>query len=275
MNNRTCHDASRCARSLGRTGLAVAFVLGAAAPLKAQLEVNRLELQLRPTIARPITTTILVRNRDASATTAQIHIEDWDRLANGTNRFLPAGTVAGSCGPRLQAFPTTLSLAPGDSQAVRLTWTPDSSGVPAAECWAIVFIEQPPPPPRRGGSALAVQVRTGVKVYVTPPNLARSASIEQLALAPGADSGGRRKVSLRVRNEGAVHFEAKASLEIRRPDDTMVDSLGLPDLYALPGAAAEQEDRLPALPPGRYVLLLLVDYGAPDLLAGQLATEIR
>jgi P pilus assembly chaperone PapD len=275
MNDRTCHDGRRCVRMLGRTGLVLASLVWMAAPLKAQLAVDHLELQLRPAAARPVTGVLLVSNPDTLPATAQIHVGDWDRLQNGTNRFLPLGTVSGSCGTRLQAFPTTLSLAPGARAAVRVTYTPDSAGVPAAECWAIVFIEQPPAAPRHGGAALALQVRTGVKVYVTPPGLARSASIQQLSLVSGAEYSGARHVRLSVMNDGGVHFEARTSLEIRRPDDTMVDSLGLPSLYALPGALAVQEDTLPVLPPGRYVLLLLVDYGAPDLLAGQLETEVR
>ncbi len=276
MNERSCHDGRRCVRMLGRAGVVTASLVWMAAPLRAQLEVSHLELQLRPAVGRPVTATIVVRNPDAVPTTAQIHVEDWDRLPNGTNRFLPPGTVSGSCGSRLRVFPTALSLAPGDSETVRVTWTPDSSGAPATECWSIVFIEQPSPRlPRRGSAGLSLQVRTGVKVYVTPPDLPRSASIEQLALVPAPDSGAPRRVRVRVLNDGGVHFEAKASLEIRRPDDTMVDSLGLPSLYALPGAVAAQEDSLPALPRGRYVLLLLVDYGASDLLAGQLETEVR
>ncbi len=276
MNDRTCHD-GRCVRIPRRTGVVLVSLVAIAAPLRAQLAVDHLELQLQPVATRPVTAVIDVTNPDRTPATAQVRVADWDRLPNGTNRFLPPGTLPGSCGARLVAFPTTLSLAPGASASVRVTYTPspDSAGAPAAECWSIVFIEQPPPPPRPGGAALALQVRTGVKVYVTPPGLPRSASIQQLSLVPGAEYAGARHVSVRVLNDGGVHFEARTSLEIRRPDDTMVDSLGLPSLYALPGAVAAQEDTLPALPPGRYVLLLLVDYGAPDLLAGQLETEVR
>ncbi len=259
---------------LVRTGFVLAMLLAPAARVHAQVEVNQLDLQLRPVGAHPVTATFGVRNSGAAATTVQIHLEDWDRQEDGTNRFLPLGSIWGSCGERLQAFPTTLSLAPGQSQIVRVTFTPDSTAATPAECWSIVFVEQPPPPPRAGGNGLVLQVRTGVKVYVTPPGLERSATVERLELLPGADSNGVRHVRLAVRNDGAVHFEAVTRLEIRLPGDSVVGSVALPTIYALPGALAVETVALPVLRPGRYVLLLFVDYGAPDLLAGQLEIEI-
>jgi P pilus assembly chaperone PapD len=266
-------SSAACARLIARAGVALSCLIAFAAPARAQLEVNELELQMRPVAASPITQTIVVRNPGAAATTAQLHLEDWDRLENGTNRFLRVGTGSGTCGPRLSVFPASLSLGPGQSQTVRVTWTPDGAAAAATECWGIVFIEQPPPP-RRAGTGLVLQVRTGVKVYVTPPGLTRSAAIARLALLPGAQPRGARPLLVSVRNDGAVHFEASARVEIRRPDDTVADSLTLPMLYALPGAVATVGATLPALAPGRYVLLLFVDYGAPDLLAGQLEIDV-
>ena len=71
-----------------------------------------------------------------------------------------------------------------------------------------------------------------------------------------------------------MHFEAQVRLEVRRPDDAVAGTMNLSNMYALPGALAVQGVTLPVLPDGRYVVLVFVDYGAADLLAGQLEIAI-
>jgi hypothetical protein len=63
---------------------------------------------------------------------------------------------------------------------------------------------------------------------------------------------------------------ARGAVEIRRPDNTVVRRLTLPDIYALPGARHVVRVTLPALEAGDYVLLATMDYGGEDIAAAML-----
>jgi hypothetical protein len=46
------------------------------------------------------------------------------------------------------------------------------------------------------------------------------------------------------------------------------------EVPVLPGASRLVRTPMPALPAGKYVVLILLDYGGPDIVAGQIQLEI-
>jgi len=82
------------------------------------------------------------------------------------------------------------------------------------------------------------------------------------------------RVLVTYRNEGNRHVRATGRLEIRQEDNTLVQSIDLPAVYALGGATMQVRAVLPPLPAGRYVLLAIYDYGGNDLAAGQVQYEV-
>lgn len=254
-------------------GLACVLALGPGGrPAAAQLAVNRFELALRPGDPAQRTGVVSVRNEGAAGVQANIRIEDWDRAEDGTNRWFPRGTLAGSCGAALDVFPRQLRLEPGAAQSVRVLLSP---GAPSdRECWGAVVFETVQPR-AVAGREVAYVVRTAVKVYVGPPGLAREGEVSELRVLPGDSAATGAMLDLAFDNVGARHLEAHGRVEFRRPDNSVAARVELPELYVLPGARRRVTAPVPPLAPGRYVALAIVDYGGDEVAAGEIAYDAR
>lgn len=243
-------------------------------PGRAQLAIDKLDLVLRPESPDERTGLLVVRNESDTPTQAVVSLEDWDRAPDGNNRFYPAGSVAGSCAKSLTVFPLSLSLKPGEAQTIRIDYTGPAQR--AAECWSLVVVESAVPRPSAGGRQIMYHVRTGLKVYVSPDAAPVDGEVEGLSVARTTSDGRTRDVAiLAFANRGGKHYTAKGRLEIRREDNSLVQALTLPPLYALPGATMHATVTLPDLPSGRYLLLGIVDYGGSEVAAGMSTFEVK
>ena len=220
--------ASRYWREVRPGGLlpAAGLVMLMSLPAGAQLSLDQLSMVVPLAPGAPRVGVLTVRNDGTQAVQATVTLEDWDRDAFGVNRFHPLGTVAGSCGARMQVFPPTLALDPGAQQAIRITI--DSSAVITRECWALAVVEkvEPPAPP---GTGVRYRVRAAAKVYAQPAGLPLRASVEALrvgAMQVGKDSIAGIEVA--VHNAGSRHFEATLMVQVRRTDNTVVRTVRLP-----------------------------------------------
>lgn len=237
-----------------------------------QLAVDRLEFALASANETYETGIIVVRNTSTTPVQATVTLEDWDRAEDGGNRWYEPGSVQGACADRLQVFPRAMSLDPGASQSVRVSFR--GNAALARECWGAVVLATAPPPVE--GSGVSHVTRTAVKVYV-PPAVARSAvevgSIEVTASEDNDEPGDEVRVV--VENTGNVHVVNRATLQIRTADNVVAHEVELPPAYLLPGARGRVAVPLPPLEPGRYVLLAIADYGGAELVAAQVEHEVR
>lgn len=256
-----------------------AGVLGAALslwglPATAQIAVDRAEVffTTRPDAER--LGIITLKNEGSQAVQAMLRIEDWDRTEEGTNRWFPVGTVPGACGSYLEVFPASVVLEPGATQAVRISL--DSTISLDRECWAGVVVETIESREISGRHAAYV-LRTATKVYIRPEGLLPRGEVVAMEIVP-ADSGVRNsavgEIELVVENLGGLQIVSRGELQLRRPDNSVVSSLPIPPLYTLPGARSKVRLPLNAIPQGRYVALAILDYGGPELAAGQLEVTV-
>lgn len=271
---------SRAQRATATIALAAAaaLVVGAARA-GAQLVVDPLEVVLVP--GQATTGTVSVRNEGKAAVQASLKWEDWDRDSTGQNHFYEAGTRKGSCGQLVRVFPEALRLEPNEAGTIRVMLVNADSLREA--CWSIVFVEtrDTPSPAQR---QITFAVRTGVKIYVELPSLSREGDVEDMRAEPHlipaefgqpakVDSSSKDAVVL-FRNTGGVQLRVRGTLEVRRPDNSVVKKIDLSEHPVLPGARRLMRIPIPRdLPAGRYVLLALLDYGGGDLAAGQLEYE--
>jgi P pilus assembly chaperone PapD len=261
------------------TGSGLALLAGACLAvtpnvLSGQLTVNRMELLMRGT-AGERDAIIGVRNETSTAVQAVVRLEDWDRSADGTNRWYAYGSRAGSCGRALSIFPLSVNLEPGASQSLRLTI--DSAAVPPTECWAAAVIESVVEP--RPDQHLTYVLRTAVKIYVDPPGMHAKGEISALRLVDadsetGGPSSSTKQIEFEFANTGLQHLASRGTVEFRRPDNSVAARMEVPTLYALPGARQVQHVSVPRLAPGRYVILLTLDYGGDDLVAAQIEYDV-
>jgi len=255
--------------------LLCAFALAPATAL-AQLQVDQLEVFVS---SRTREASFRVINPSQENLTARLGLNDWSRERAGSNQFTDPGTVPGACSDRITLFPAVMSLTPGESQVVRVSYTGDALD---SMCWSAVIVEVAPRPVAQSqGAGIAVEVRSAVKIYVAPTATRLDVRIDELDVAthrprpgePPADTTGNDVLAV-FRNYGNVQVRAKVRVEYRTQADSVVARAADEDVPMLPNAAREWRHRIPHLRPGRYAVLIVVDFGGADLVAGQIDLEI-
>jgi P pilus assembly chaperone PapD len=259
-----------------RIALVAAVLVAATRGAFAQVSVDELELHL--TLRRGATSATEIfhaANPSTAPAQATISVQDWDRSEGGDNRYYPLGTLPGTCGPHVKVFPSVLQLEPRSTQTVRVTI--DSAAAIQTGCYSILFVETPASPRGPNESALVYSVRYGVKVYVER-DLPLAAEVEDVTVtkrdttAKGDPS--LKKVVVTYRNTGARQTLTHGSLEVRRPDNSLVTTVPISEFPTLPGATRRLGVPLPRLQRGKYVLLALLDYDGAEIAAGQVDLEI-
>lgn len=240
----------------------------------AQLAVDKLEMTLRPGDMSERVGVLNVRNEGSAPAQALIKLEDWDRAPDGSNRFYQAGTRPGSCAKSLEVFPKALALQPGESQSVRVEFKGDSV---SAECWSLVVIETPTPRVQANGRTVTYNMRTGLKVYAGPAGLRVDGEVTDLAVSTKPDGSGIEAdfAAVTFGNTGKRHLATKGRIEIRREDNSLVEVVQMPAIYALPGSTMNASVKLPKLAVGRYILLAVVDFGGDEIAAGMFEYQAR
>lgn len=267
------------------TGRALMAVLALSAVMSlqkvaAQIAVDELELFMKPDGTRPRTASIRVTNPTDRPQQVNVELQDWDRDDAGANRFHALGTITQSCGAKLKIFPMTLRIEAGRTEVVRVSY----EGGAADACWAIVFMQGSDPAQAiQQRSSITYIVRTGVKVYVEPDNAKRLGDVDDVKLvtikeaprAGSADSVAVQNIEVAFRNSGTAHVKTRGVIEIRSADNQEVAKLDILEFPTVPGARRRVLVPLPALKPGRYVALALLDYDGDEIAAGQLEFEVK
>ena len=252
----------------------------------AQLVVDPLELTITSAGKDRVSASFTLSNSSDAAVQATITRQDWDRVENGDNRFLPTGTNGTSCGAMLSASPLSIRVDAHSSRIIRLG--AQNAAPLTKECWDIFFVEEIPQRASVKGNSLQYIFRTGVKVYVAPPGLARDGQVEDMQVVDAPVTGTasttparltvsattpatKRQISIRFHNTGAMHLMAKGRLEFRRLDNTLAMQVPIAEFPTLPGAIRKLMVDVPnGLAPGDYVALALIDFGGAELVAGQI-----
>ena len=267
---------SRIARRRGRhVALAAALAL-VARGAAAQVAVDELELHVslrRGAVG--ISQSFHAANAGDMPANATISIEDWDRSERGENRYYPLGSLSSTCGSHVRVFPSVLRFEPRSVQTIQVTV--DSADAVPRGCNTILFVETT----RMHGpssSGLVYSVRYGVKVYVEsdapPSGEVIAIAVERGGAASTASDTSGRALSVSFRNSGVRQTETRGTIEVRRLDNSVVSSIGIPEFPTLPGATRRLELPIPRLPSGKYVILAMLDYGGQEIAAGQASLEI-
>jgi P pilus assembly chaperone PapD len=270
------------------TALALCAVMGSMAqPLSAQLLVDPLEVTVTAVPGNRAVGSFLATNNGDLPIQATITRQDWDRVENGDNRFLPAGSTGSSCGSMLTVSPASIRVEPHTSRTIRLSV--QNTADLKKECWDIVFVEEIPPRTSVKGNSINYFFRTGVKIYVAPTGLSRDGAVEDMAVetvrvgpattstsTPPVTPATKQQISVRFHNTGGMHLAAKGRLEFRRLDNTLAMQVPIDEFPTLPGATRKVMIDVPAgLTAGDYVVLALIDFGGAELVAGQIDYQAK
>jgi hypothetical protein len=183
----------------------------------------------------------------------------------------------------LTASPLSIRVEPHTSRTIRIA-TQNASSL-NKECWDIFFVEEIPRRSNTAGNSLQYIFRTGVKVYVAPPNLTRDAAVENMdveevpqtaSLAATTPTAQKRQIAISFHNTGGMHLLAKGRLEFRRLDNSLAMQVPVPEFATLPGAIRKLIVDVPSgLAAGDYVVLALIDFGGAELVAGQIDYQAK
>jgi P pilus assembly chaperone PapD len=262
-------------RPCGRSVLPVALALLVLFPSASsgQLVVDRLELFLADD-SESASGTFTVSNVSGEPVTAQIDLEDWERREDGTNVFLEAGSVAGSCHPDVEIFPRRLLLEPLETQAVRAMYRGPAR---STSCWISVRVAAAAQPaPSAGAMRISVAIHQYVKIYVEPAGGWSGIDIVDVDVVPveREDAPGTFEALATITNPGTVQVLASGVVEYRTLANEVAARSTFPDAPVLPGAVRRMRVPLPELPEGRYVALVLFDTGGSERVAAQIDLEI-
>lgn len=250
-------------------------------PVAAQFNVDELEIHIVASGSAPITRAFSVRSTADTVQQLQFEIGDWSRDSAGVNQILPLGTHEGSCAERVEIFPQTLQLRPGAVEFVRVTYSPAATQ-PDPGCWAMISTRSVSPPTSTG-ARLGVTITTviGVKLYVHTPNEIRAAEVisadfEQVYRRErNGDSTLVGQVAVRLANTGSAHLKVTSKVEVRNQQTELLRSFVGPEAYLTPRAFRDIVVPLPDdLPSGRYVIVMLLDYGGDEITAAQVEVEV-
>jgi urease beta subunit len=257
----------------------------------AQLLVDPLEVTMITAGSSRVSASFSLANTSDRPVQATITRQDWDRVENGDNRFLPAGSSGTSCGAMLSVSPLSIRVEPHTSRIIRLGV--QNAAALSKECWDIFFVEEIPQRASVNGNSLQYIFRTGVKVYVVPPSLTRDGTVENMAVedvpvSPVTSSttaskpvtssapATKRQISIRFHNTGGTNLLAKGRLEFRRLDNSLAAEVPIAEFPTLPGAVRKVMVDVPSgLAPGDYVVLGLIDFGGAELVAGQIDYQAK
>ncbi len=239
-------------------------------PASAQLLVDPLEVVVFTAGSNRVSGSFSLSNTSDYPVQAAIKRQDWDREQNGDNRFLAPGSSGSSCGAMLTVSPLSIRIEPHSSRIVRLGV--QNAAALSKECWDIFFVEEVPQRASTTGNSLQYIFRTGVKVYVAPKGLTRDGQVEGVEVVDAP----KKQISVLFHNTGGMHLTAKGRLEFRRLDNSVATQVPIAEFPTLPGATRKLLIDVPAgVAPGDYVVLALIDFGGPELVAGQIDFQAK
>jgi hypothetical protein len=205
---------------------------------------------------------IQIRNDGGADLPLRFYAGDFDQDEAGEHRFLELGEHPRSCGDRLQVFPSGAMLRPGEFQEVRV-----SLGQGARACWSFVYAEVITQRP----DGISVGQRIGVKLLGLPLG-----SVEAGEITTVGPRALPRHVAVEVefRNTGEGPLRPAGSVEIRTVNGDVVATGEVRPFTVLPGAKRRVLAEVPAvLPAGRYVTVVLIDFGGEYISGGQAVFE--
>jgi len=226
------------------------------------------------------TYTFWVRNRGDETIALKVYAGDFWIKPEGNEVFLEPGEVERSCAGWLELAPEELELAPDESRAIRF-----NINVPLEKSgtyWAMIFVEQTNKPSiktaKRGESQFNILSfqRVGVRVFEDAPGAGPGKGRINEVNALWDKDEGLLRVDLKFENVGDVLFRCKATMDIKDMKGETVASVELDEFNSYPRAVRTRKTTMDEkLPAGQYTALVIVDYGAEYLVAGEAIFEVE
>jgi hypothetical protein len=248
--------------------VSLALSIPASAPADISVDVSPAKYELQTAPGKSETFPILVRNTSNVPVHILASLNDFLVGPSGNYEFLPPGRNPYSIGKAISINPREFDLDPNTSMQVRF-----SVDVPAnasGEYSSIVFFTTRPTRAQKG---VSVAERIASKIYIIIPESSHfNGEIDDVSAKSLSDG---QHYLVGFRNTGNVHVYLSGRIEIKQ-GAAVVEKLTLPQ-----GILVEREGKRVVdavgkkLPPGSYQAVALIDFGGPNLVAGQTSFTVR
>ena len=193
---------------------------------------------------------------------------------DGEPVYLEPGSHPRSAAGWITYAPLEFVLEPKQARTVHYSiQVPE--GTPDGTYWAVLFFDSGPlEEPQAQGVGVRVRVRVGHVIYVHVGEITQGGRIEGMRYLPPEGKNPAR-IAIRFRNTGNGLMRLSGRVELRDEEGQVVAVGKVNNAASLPGYAYEIAatlDRTP--PPGRYVALVRLEYGTPEVIVGEGEVEV-
>ncbi len=272
-------------RFLRYAALIAIFLLSLTIALNAQIGVSALSVDLNLPPGGSFAGAYEVINNSQQPRKFTVEIKDYDRNLEGGLVLLAPGTHPRSLAKFLSVMPLEFTLAPGQKRTI--TFAVQIPNTERGPNWAAIVVTslfgspspQNPETDQQKQPPIGVQIGTAeqfvTKIRRTDPTNAvnRGRIVGLRALLPERDKPLR--IVTEYENSGTTFQQLKVELRIINAKGEIVRQRQLSDVVLLPGGKQRIEIPVtPALAPGAYLALVIIDFGGDVLLAGQVRVQL-
>ena len=244
------------------------------------VEIGPIELDLKP--GDEYFGSIRVMNNESEPIDIRIYPGDWLQTVDG-EQYLEVGEVSNSMTEWMIVTTSQLTIPPGGSEDIYFEIKVPDDPTLSGSYWGIFFVEgvskpSADNPPVTDAPTLGIKIvlRHGVKVYVTIPGTEKRQAKFTSAKTVAIVTGGLDFIAA-LENQGNTYIRPKVWLEVRDISGITLYTESHRTITLLPEVERDYKFELRDLnvPPGRYIALIIADYGGQSLVAAQAEIEVE
>lgn len=211
---------------------------------------------------------ITVRNSSGSPVHVVASMVDFGLKENGDYLFAAPGTKPYSVMKWASINPREFDVPPDTTEQVRFTISVPASPDLSGEYSGIVFFQTRP---MRRAESVMVSVRVATKIYATIPHTVKIDGA--IAKMTAGNAAGGEQYRVLFKNMGNAHLYLNGTVQIRKGDDLLQTIPMQKEMLVERGGERLIQVQGNALPPGKYQVVAIVDYGGKTETGGQIVFD--
>jgi hypothetical protein len=221
--------------------------------------------------------TVLVRNSGKKPVDVKLYRTDYAFSADGHSNFATPGQLPRSNAPWLRLAREQIRLAPGERGSVDYEVSVPNDAQLTGTYWSAVMIEQLGGVEQDAAPGEKVQLRQVVRYAIQVITEIGETGTSAIAFSNAhlSNAGGKRELAIDLENTGERWLQAQVWLELHDANGHLTGKFAGQRLRTFPATSVRNRIDLSAVPPGKYVALLIADAGRNDLFGTQLDLDVR
>jgi hypothetical protein len=221
--------------------------------------------------------TVVVRNSGSKTVDVKLYRTDYAFSADGRSSYATPGQLPRSNAPWLRLVREQIRLAPGERGSVDYEVSVPNDTQLTGTYWSAVMLEQLGGAEQGTTKEEKVQLRQVVRyaIQVITEIGATGTSAIAFSNAHLSSAGGKRELAVDIENTGERWLQAQVWLELHDANGHLAGKFSGQRLRTFPATSVRNHIDLTAVPPGKYIALLIADAGRNDLFGTQLDLDVR